>query len=69
MIAYERLDCLSYPLPEGEGIGGGGLNGYFALRIEDTDVGRSTPESVNATLEGITCLGLEYDRGSQAYEP
>ena len=33
------------------------------LRIEDTDIERSTIESVNAILEGMTWLGLEYDEG------
>ncbi|MFV2005680.1 MAG: glutamate--tRNA ligase, partial [Gammaproteobacteria bacterium] len=37
--------------------------GAFILRIEDTDLERSTPESVNAILEGMTWLGLEYDEG------
>jgi len=37
--------------------------GHFILRIEDTDLERSTPESVNAILEGMTWLGLEYDEG------
>lgn len=37
--------------------------GRFVLRIEDTDRERSTTESVNAILEGMTWLGLEYDEG------
>lgn len=37
--------------------------GAFILRIEDTDLERSTTESVNAILEGMTWLGLEYDEG------
>ena len=37
--------------------------GQFILRIEDTDLERSTQESVNAILEGMTWLGLEYDEG------
>ena len=37
--------------------------GKFILRIEDTDRERSTEESVNAILEGMTWLGLEYDEG------
>jgi glutamyl-tRNA synthetase len=37
--------------------------GQFVLRIEDTDLERSTAESVNAILEGMTWLGLEYDQG------
>jgi glutamyl-tRNA synthetase len=37
--------------------------GTFILRIEDTDLERSTAESINAILEGMTWLGLEYDEG------
>ncbi|MBK1641236.1 glutamate--tRNA ligase [Chromatium okenii] len=37
--------------------------GQFILRIEDTDLERSTAESVNAILEGMTWLGLDYDEG------
>jgi glutamyl-tRNA synthetase len=37
--------------------------GQFILRIEDTDLERSSIESVNAILEGMTWLGLDYDEG------
>jgi glutamyl-tRNA synthetase len=37
--------------------------GKFILRIEDTDLERSSQQSVNAILEGMTWLGLEYDEG------
>ena len=37
--------------------------GTFVLRIEDTDLERSTPEAVNAILEGMNWLGLDYDEG------
>ena len=37
--------------------------GRFILRIEDTDIERSSIDSVNAILEGMTWLGLEYDEG------
>jgi glutamyl-tRNA synthetase len=37
--------------------------GKFILRIEDTDVERSTPEAVQAILDGMNWLGLEYDEG------
>ncbi len=37
--------------------------GKFVLRIEDTDLERSTQASINAILEGMTWLGLEYDEG------
>ncbi len=37
--------------------------GRFILRIEDTDRERSTRESVNAILESMAWLGLDYDEG------
>jgi glutamyl-tRNA synthetase len=37
--------------------------GNFILRIEDTDVARSTQESVDAILEGMRWLGLDWDEG------
>ena len=37
--------------------------GVFILRIEDTDLERSTPESVKAILDGMEWLGLDYDEG------
>src|ERR1700681_3847643 len=37
--------------------------GKFVLRIEDTDLERSTQESVNAILEGMEWLGLDWDEG------
>lgn len=37
--------------------------GEFILRIEDTDVARSTPEAVQAILDGMHWLGLDYDQG------
>lgn len=37
--------------------------GKFILRIEDTDVARSTPEAVQAILDGMHWLGLDYDEG------
>jgi len=37
--------------------------GQFILRIEDTDRERSTPEAVQAILDGMKWLGLEYDAG------
>jgi glutamyl-tRNA synthetase len=37
--------------------------GKFILRIEDTDVERSTPEAVEAILDGMKWLGLDYDEG------
>ncbi|NLR75888.1 glutamate--tRNA ligase [Leeia aquatica] len=37
--------------------------GVFILRVEDTDVERSTPESVKAIFDGMHWLDLEYDEG------
>ena len=38
-------------------------NGKFILRIEDTDVERSTQEAVDAILDGMQWLGLNWDEG------
>ena len=38
-------------------------NGTFILRIEDTDLERSTQESVQAILDGMEWLELDYDQG------
>ncbi len=38
-------------------------HGQFILRIEDTDVARSTPEAAQAILDGMSWLGLDYDEG------
>jgi glutamyl-tRNA synthetase len=38
-------------------------NGEFILRIEDTDRERSTPENVDAILDGMAWLGLDADEG------
>ncbi|CAG0964446.1 glutamyl-tRNA synthetase [Methylophilaceae bacterium] len=38
-------------------------HGSFVLRIEDTDLARSTPEAVQAILDGMTWLGLNWDEG------
>lgn len=37
--------------------------GQFVLRIEDTDLERSTRESVDAIFEGMAWLGLDHDDG------
>ena len=37
--------------------------GEFVLRIEDTDIERSTPEAIEAILEGMEWLGLHHDKG------
>lgn len=37
--------------------------GRFVLRVEDTDLERSTPEAVQAILDGMNWLGLGHDEG------
>src|SRR5512140_3668680 len=37
--------------------------GTFILRIEDTDIERSTAEAVQAILDGMKWLGLDHDEG------
>jgi len=37
--------------------------GQFILRIEDTDIARSTPEAVQAILDGMAWLELNHDEG------
>jgi glutamyl-tRNA synthetase len=39
------------------------MGGEFVLRIEDTDRERSTQESVQAILDGMAWLGLDWDVG------
>lgn len=39
------------------------FGGTFILRIEDTDLERSTPEAVQAILDGMAWLGLQHDEG------
>jgi glutamyl-tRNA synthetase len=37
--------------------------GTFILRIEDTDIERSTPEATQAIVDALAWLGLDYDEG------
>ena len=37
--------------------------GKFILRIEDTDIERSTPEAVEAIMDGMTWLHLDFNEG------
>ncbi|MCF7840947.1 MAG: glutamate--tRNA ligase, partial [Candidatus Marinimicrobia bacterium] len=53
-VGGARTALFNYLLARSQG-------GSFLLRIEDTDLERSTPEMVNAILEGLTWLGLEWD--------
>ena len=39
------------------------FGGEFVLRIEDTDVARSTQDSVDQILQSMRWLGLDYDEG------
>ena len=39
------------------------MGGEFILRIEDTDLERSTQASVQAILDGMAWLGLDWDEG------
>ncbi len=55
-IGGARTALFNYLLARKEG-------GTFILRIEDTDVARSTQESVDAILEAMDWLGLSYDEG------
>ena len=36
-------------------------HGRFLLRIEDTDRQRSTPEAIEAIVDGLAWLGLDHD--------
>ena len=42
-----------------------GRGGTFVLRLEDTDAGRSTDESVASVLEDLRWLGLTWDEGPE----
>ena len=52
--ARTALFCWAYAKKHG---------GKFILRVEDTDLERSTRESVQAILDGMQWLGLECDEG------
>jgi len=39
------------------------FGGTFVLRIEDTDLERSTPQAVQAIIDGMQWLGLHHDEG------
>src|SRR3974390_2533616 len=43
--------------------------GTFVLRIEDTDVERSSTEMVEGILDGMRWLGLDWDEGPQVGGP
>src|SRR5690606_8090791 len=37
--------------------------GKFLVRIEDTDVARTVPGAVDAIIQGLRWLGIDYDEG------
>jgi glutamyl-tRNA synthetase len=41
------------------------MGGVFVLRIEDTDVERSSQDMVDGILEGLRWLGLDWDEGPE----
>jgi glutamyl-tRNA synthetase len=43
--------------------------GKFILRIEDTDLARNTPESVQAIFDSMRWLGLDWDEGPDVGGP
>ena len=45
------------------------LGGTLVLRIEDTDVERSSPEMVEGILDGMRWLGLDWDEGPKVGGP
>jgi glutamyl-tRNA synthetase len=45
------------------------LGGALVLRIEDTDVERSSPEMVEGILDGLRWLGLDWDEGPKVGGP
>ncbi len=55
-IGGARTALFNYLLAKGQ-------SGKFVLRIEDTDVARSTQESVDAILDAMEWLGLSCDEG------
>ena len=46
-----------------------GQKGVLILRIEDTDVERSTEEAVAAILDGLRWLNLDWDEGPEVGGP
>ncbi len=55
-VGGARTALFSYLLAKAEG-------GKFVLRIEDTDLERSSEASVKEILDGMTWLGLDWDEG------
>jgi glutamyl-tRNA synthetase len=37
--------------------------GSFILRIEDTDIARTEPGALEAIMDGLRWLGLDWDEG------
>ena len=45
------------------------IGGSFILRIEDTDLARSTEEHERTILQGLSWLGLDWDEGPDVGKP
>jgi glutamyl-tRNA synthetase len=45
------------------------LGGVLVLRIEDTDLERSSPEMVEGILDGLRWLGIDWDEGPEVDGP
>ena len=58
--AYMALFCLAFAKQHG---------GEFVLRIEDTDVARSTKESEQQIFDSLRWLGLDWDEGPDVGGP
>jgi nondiscriminating glutamyl-tRNA synthetase len=61
-VGHVRTALYNFLLARGSG-------GAYVLRIEDTDVERSTPESLRAILEALRWLGLDWDEGPDVGGP
>jgi len=61
-VGHVRTALYNFLLAKGRG-------GAYILRIEDTDVERSTPESLSAILAALRWLGLDWDEGPDVGGP
>ena len=62
-IGSARTALYNWLLARGAGEDGDERRGTLVLRIEDTDLERSTPENVDQILEALDWLGLDWDEG------
>src|SRR5678809_1645516 len=58
-VGNARTDLFNWLLAAGQG-------GTFILRIEDTDLERSSRESAQAILEDLRWMGLDWTEGIEA---